>query len=116
MRTMHQVIEVLRGKRFPLEDEKNTQAAIDGVLREKFADVQREVPVTGGIIDFMIDHVIGIEIKLKGQRAAIQRQVRRYAADKRIRGIIIVTAKPVSMETQIAGVPIMEISLGSAWL
>lgn len=119
--TMHYVLQVLANKRFPLEDEKATQAAIETVLRAavlggaRLPDVAREVAVTGGIIDFIVSDC-GIEVKIKGTAASIQRQLRGYAEDPRIAGIILVTSRIVALPDAINGKPIAVLNMGRAWL
>ena len=100
---MRKVQAALAGRRFPLEDEKQTQAAIAAAFAEAGLTAEREVPVTGGVIDFVVTvsepscgtHAsgmaaplrsmrfrhIGIEVKIKGGAAAIGRQIKGYAAE-----------------------------------
>ncbi len=113
---MQRVLDRLSVKRLPLEDEKETQRAIAAALAEAptFA-FEREVHVTGGIIDFMVA-TIGIEVKLKGGAGAIGRQLRRYAGDPGIAGLIFVTAKPIILGSTIGGKPLAVLNLGRGWL
>lgn len=123
---MHQVLAALAGKRFPLEDEKQTQAAIDTVLRERFHGdfVLREFPLierkskaSRGIIDFLVfPGGTGIEVKLKGGRRDIARQVSGYAVDPMLAGIVLATAKPIALPATIGGKPVAVFDLGRAWL
>jgi hypothetical protein len=121
--TMRSVIGCLNHKRFPLEDEKRTQSAIFEALKKElgpigdrliWARVQREVRIAGGIIDFMVDD-IGIEVKLKGQAAAIVRQLRGYAREPALNGIVLVTSRPMTME-MIGGKPVAIVDMARAWL
>lgn len=128
---MARVWEALRGCRLPLEDEKQTQAAIAEVLAQKLGPVggwahqsardpvvmwSREVPVAGGIIDFVALRDIGIEVKLKGAPLNIVRQLHAYAAEPAISGLVLVTAKPVALPATIRGKPVAVVDLGRAWL
>lgn len=110
------VTDLLSGRRFPLEDEKATQRAIADVLDANLDEWARECSVDGGIIDFRALGDIGVEVKLKGQPAAILRQLERYAADPTLAALVLVTAKPVALPLLIGGKPVRIIDLGKAWL
>lgn len=121
---MRAVVDRLSRKRLPLEDEKETQRAIALALTECPIVwwYDREVPVTGGIIDFLVtdrpgiaEHV-GIEVKLKGGAGAIGRQLRAYAKEPAIKGLIFVTAKPIVLADHINGKPLVTFNLGRGWL
>jgi hypothetical protein len=110
------VVAVLAGKRFPLENEIRTQAAISDVLRAKFGGlVDREAPAPGGRIDFRVAD-IGVEIKLKGQPASIYRQLDRYLESRDLAGIVLVTAKLMYLPPMIRNKPCRVLNLGAAWL
>lgn len=121
---MREVLAALRGKRFPLEDEKATQAAIAGVLASEFpGNYEREVHVAGGIIDFVViastragSSMTGVEVKIKGQPAAIIRQLKGYAEEPMLAGLILVTSKPVALPDMISGKPLGLLDLARAWL
>lgn len=114
--TMRHVLARLSPKRLPLEDEKDTQRAIGIALGEEPAFIfEREVHVQGGIIDFLVGDV-GIEVKLKGGAGAIGRQLRAYAKEPAIKGLIFVTAKPIVLADHINGKPLVTFNLGKGWL
>lgn len=117
---MRDVLGALAGHRFSLEDEKRTQNEIWSVLCSdpRTWNCSREVRIAGGIIDFVVDagNCIGIEVKLKGQPAAIVRQVKGYAAEPRLDGLVLVTAKPVALGPKIFGTPVVAFDLARAWL
>lgn len=120
----------LDGKRFPLEDEKQTQAAIYDALSAANLRVDREVSVAGGVIDFVVTvsdpfpppcrgfriRRIGIEAKIRGTRRGIVRQMIRYAADPGLCALVLVTSKPVTLGPMFATKPALVIDLGKAWL
>lgn len=116
------VLGALTGCRFPLEDEKQTQAAIEIALRHEFRGrVRREVRIMGGIIDFLIagdEYVgaIGIEVKIKGKPREILRQVRGYAWEPTLSGLVLATAKTVPAGAELCGKPFAVLDLGRAWL
>lgn len=113
---MRAVMGALRGRRFPLEAEKQTQAAIADALDQRIDGWAREVRVVGGVIDFVALGDIGIEVKLKGQEREIERQLEAYAADPALAGLILVTAKPVALPARIAGKPVAVLDIARAWL
>lgn len=110
------VIEALRGVRFLLEDEKQLQADMALTFARASIACEREVQVTGGIIDFMAAGGVGIEVKIGGQRGAILRQVKAYMRDDRISELVIVTARPLALAPVIGGKPAFVLDLGRAWL
>ncbi len=116
------VLATLVGRRFPLEDEKQTQAAIHAaLLADLDGFVFREHRIEGGIIDFVVvchpgPGFVGIEVKLKGQPASIVRQITGYATDPQICGLVLVTAKAMPMPPMICGKPVHVFDLGRAWL
>ena len=115
MITLDAVAAALAGKRFPLENENATQAAIFDVLRAQFgAAVEREAPAPGGRVDFRVDH-IGVEVKIKGQRAAIERQVARYLTGP-FDGLLLVTSRAIGLPGIISGKPGRVFNMGAAWL
>lgn len=120
------IIAALSGKRIPQENEKRAQEEIARVLREAhFATPEhgllaipmpeREVRIAGGIIDHLVG-TIGIEVKLKGSPGDISRQLRRYAEEPRLAGLVLVTSRPMSLPATINGKPVAVFDLGRAWL
>jgi hypothetical protein len=117
------VLGALAGRRLPLEDEKATQAAIQMVLCGEFhvSRVKREVPIMGGRIDFLVDPAgdgeqIGIEVKIKGQPREILRQIRGYAWEPSLAGLVLATARTMWLPADICGKPLAVVGLGKAWL
>lgn len=127
---LDRIIAALSSKRFPLEDEKQTQAAMADAFSAAGLNAEREVPVTGGVIDFVVTlgetyppgtrgyryRHVGVEAKIKGTKRDIVRQMIRYAADANLDALVLVTVKPVHMGTTIAGKPVRVIELARAWL
>lgn len=121
------VLSALSGRRFPLEDEKQTQAAIAKVLDDTFDHWSREERIAGGVIDFVVGFYepsspplrsvrlvsIGIEVKLKGSPRDIARQLKGYAAEPALDGLVLVTAKAMALPETIGGKPVAVLDLGS---
>lgn len=120
---MAAVVRALTGIRFPLEHEKQTQQRIWSTLQSAqsngtiagHAVFRREVTIAGGVIDFLIGDC-GVEIKIKGQPAAICRQLKAYAAEPTLSGLVLVTSKPVAVPQCLAGKPVAVFDLARAWL
>lgn len=115
---MRKVLTALQGQRIPLEDEKRAHHEIERVLVESelFLRVDREVRLANGVIDFMVDWNTGIEVKLKGNSGATQRQLRRYLEDEDVGSIVLVTAKAIGLPSLIRGKPVAVVDLAKAWL
>lgn len=121
--TVHQIVDILSRARLSTETEKRLQADMALRFDDAFLDFEREVPVAGGIIDFLIrvsavgePNAIGIEVKISGAANDVFRQIDRYAADPRIASFVLVTAKPLAIPPLIGGKPVVRVQLGRAWL
>lgn len=116
--TLNHVLAALRGKRFPLEDEKQTQNAIERTLQSALGAGywEREVRIAGGIIDFLAFGDVGIEVKLKGRAGEIRGQIARYAIEPRLKSLVLVTAKPVAIAEIINGKRCAVLDIARAWL
>ncbi len=114
--TLRDIVDVLRGRRFPMEDEKCCQAAIERCLQVAGMNARREVKIQGGVIDFLTANGTGIEVKLKGSTDAIKRQLVRYAADKAVTALLLVSAKPVAIASSLRGKPVAVLNINLAWL
>lgn len=120
--TMQAIFAALSGKRFPLEHEAQTQNSIWSVLTFAQSDgrlardlrLEREVWIAGGRIDFIVGDV-GLEIKIKGQAAAIVRQLRGYANEPALCGLVLATSKPVHLG-MIGSKPVAVFDIARAWL
>lgn len=114
---MQKVFGLLFGKRFSLEDEKRTQAEIAAIFAAELdLDWAREVPIAGGVIDFVIDGDTGVEIKLRARELEVRRQMLRYAREPSLNGFVLVTSKPVALGSELMGKPAAVLDLGRAWL
>lgn len=124
---MRRIMTAIAGHRFPLEDEKQTQAEIALALGRAGVLAMREVPIAGGVIDFVAEFGevslvtgrnirIGIEVKIKGGAAAIGRQLKGYAAEDGLDGLLLVTSRAMALPVEIGGKPVAVVDLGRAWL
>lgn len=115
---MRAVIDVLSGKRFPLQDEKALQASIWSVLEANAATWKssREVRIAGGIIDFVVGGDTGVEVKIKGSSVAVGRQLRGYALEPALTGLVLVTSRQMVVPGMMNGKQLAVFDLGRAWL
>ncbi len=110
------VFKYLSSSKFDLTDEKRTQEGIATILSAAGVQHQREHRLSDSdIIDFYLDG-IGIEVKLKGTKKNIYRQLRRYAIHPDIRALILLTNVSMGLPGEIEGKPVYFLKLGNAWL
>jgi hypothetical protein len=114
------ILKLLTTHTFPLSDEKTLQAEMARAFTAAGIDFAREVHLgPGDIIDFMVGTTIGaigIEVKIKGARRAIFRQVERYCGYPAISEIILATNVPMSLPYEINRKPTAIAALGRGWL
>lgn len=117
MSDVKDIIRLLQSRRFSLSDEKKLQAEIEETLIGAGIEHQREYRLdTSSIIDFMINGSIGTELKVKGSKLNIFRQVERYAGFDEIKQLLLVTNVPMGMPAEIKGKPVFIANLAKAWL
>ncbi|MDP1866984.1 MAG: hypothetical protein Q8L13_11675 [Bradyrhizobium sp.] len=112
-----QIIDILTTRRWPLSDEKALQPLIETEFAAAgIAGVRREVHLgPHDIVDFMIGG-LAIEVKVKGQRRSIFRQLERYCSYAEVSEIILATNVPMSLPPEICGKPARVAALGRGWL
>lgn len=111
-----QVIELLSRFKFPLQDEKFLQSAIQLKFDENKIEYKREHRLDSkNIPDFFIDGV-AIEIKIKGNAKSIYRQCERYCSFESVNELILITNRSMGFPKEINGKPCYVIKLGVAWL
>jgi len=102
--------------RLPVGGEKKMQAALSAALDQIGIAHQREVKLgDGDIVDFMIGD-IALELKIKGQPVEILRQCERYASHEGVEGLVLMTAKAMSMPSELLGKPVRTVFASAAWL
>lgn len=114
--TAQEIIRILSGTRFPLSNEKLLQAAIEEEFDAHGVEHLREHRLSDAdIIDFTVGR-IGLEVKIKGTKREIFRQVERYAVHDIIDEIILATNVPMGMPAEINGKAVHVFNLSRAWL
>jgi hypothetical protein len=103
--------------RVSLTDEKTTQAEIARALDALRWGYQREVSLSpGDRPDFLTAEGIAIEVKLRARKMEVWRQLLRYAAHDRVRGILLASNTAMGLPYNAGGKPLGFVSLGRAWL
>lgn len=114
---INKLIHVIHRSKVSLTDEKITQVQVAEILRENEIPYIREHRLSGDdIVDFLIDDNLAVEIKLKGQKRAIFRQLKRYATHDQVKGIILLTGVSMGLPEEIEGKPTFIGSLSRGWL
>lgn len=111
---------IARG-RYPLHQEKATQAAIYEHLLANLPSgvkLEREVRLsTKDVPDFVVARSIAVEVKVRGARKMdVYRQLERYAEHPSIKALILVTGLSMGLPEEIKGKPAWYVSLGRSWL
>lgn len=94
--TVERVDRALRRHRFRFDDERELQAGIELVLRGEGLVVAREASLgDSGTIDFLVGSLgsVGIEVKTRGSRADLARQVHRYLQHESLQALMVVTTR-----------------------
>lgn len=109
------LLERLSKRRFSIHDEKRLQvelmtsmSALHGVKSEFGLNAK-------DIIDFFWEG-IGVEVKVKGGKKQIYRQLERYASHHSVKAIVLVTSLTMGLPKTIQGKPAYLIKLSQAWL
>lgn len=113
------ISEIVQANRIDLSSEKVAQAAIGDLLTGDSITFTREMRLSpGDIPDFFLpDSGLAIEVKLRStSKMNIYRQLRRYAEDDRVKGLLLVTNTAMDLPQEIEGKPAWRVSLGQAWL
>lgn len=115
--TRLRIIEILTTHRWPLSDEKLLQPLIAiEFARAGLSNISREVHLgPRDIVDFLIGGV-AVEVKIKGDRRAIFRQLERYCGYDAVGEIVLATNVPMSLPELIEGKPASIAALGRGWL
>lgn len=114
---INKLIQVIHRSKVSLTDEKITQVQIADLLTEHEIPYVREYRLSDeDIVDFLVDDSLAVEIKIKGQKRAIYRQLQRYAAHERIKGLVLLTGVSMGLPEEINGKPSYIGSLSRGWL
>jgi hypothetical protein len=110
------VAAVIRAGRYNYVDEVGLHVGIEAALRAAGYDPQPEVRLTPhDRIDFLVGRV-GVEVKIKGTRDALHRQLLRYAASPHVDELLAVTTVRAhrGLPGRIGGKPVTLLVVGGA--
>jgi hypothetical protein len=113
-----ELAELVTAHRFTYRDEGQLQNGLAGVFTDQGVVAEREVRLASrDRIDFLVGR-IGVEVKTRGQVAAVARQLQRYASSDRIDALLLVTAvaRHLTLPATIGGKPLVVASLLQAGL
>lgn len=117
------IVALIERSRLPLADEKALQTKLLILLGAAGFAALREVRLSDqDIVDFMVFDAdsllagLAIEVKIKGQRRSIYKQLERYCSHPRVTEIILVTNVPMGLPETINGKPCAIANLGRGWL
>lgn len=114
---IQKIFDCLSLRRLPLNNEKRTQEEIAAAFDECGISYEREFRLSGSdIVDFLCDGSIATEIKIKGAKMAIFRQVERYAKHDAVKELLLVTNVPTGFPKEVNGKPVYILNLARAWL
>jgi hypothetical protein len=93
-RSVAELAATLRGWRFTAVSESELHQGIARALTEGDWTFEHEVTLSPrDRIDFLVEGAIGVEVKVKGGRRAVEDQLARYAEHDRLRAIVLVTTR-----------------------
>lgn len=88
------LVKLLRSHRFHFKNESDLQDGIEQVLKKAGVVYEREKRLGDvGIIDFLVDGRMGIEVKIKGSPSAVARQVLDYLEARAVEEIVVVSTR-----------------------
>jgi hypothetical protein len=90
---LNRIVAALSSFRFRFNTEDELHQGIAQVLEKNQFNAKHEAELTAADrIDFLVDG-IGIEVKVDGSRAAVIRQLHRYAQLHEIKALILITSR-----------------------
>ncbi|PZO72649.1 MAG: hypothetical protein DI629_20670 [Mesorhizobium amorphae] len=108
----------LKAFRIPVTTEAEAQRGVEAALARGGIGFEPQVILgPGERPDALTDDGVAIEIKVKGTRPAIMRQLTRYAAHDRVRALLLVSAVPWPWAAgEIGGKQFRLLRLSEGWL
>jgi hypothetical protein len=105
----------LGGWRYSFNDEKQLQVGISELLTKGDFVYRREAPLgEAGVVDFLLEGGLAIEVKVDGTWTGVVRQLHRYALRPEVRELLLVTScnRHADMPETLAGKPVRVLVLG----
>lgn len=114
---INRIFSCLSVRRISLSSEKKTQEEIATAFDECGIPYEREFRLSDkDIVDFLVDSRIATEIKIKGSKMGIFRQMERYAEHDAVKELILVTNVPTGFPPEVNGKSVYVLNLAKAWL
>lgn len=93
-RSVAELAATLRGWRFACANEVELHLGLKRALTADGWTFEHEVALSPrDRIDFLVEGEIGVEVKVKGRRAAVEDQLARYAEHDRLKALVLVTTR-----------------------
>lgn len=112
---MTRIAEVVRAHRFRFNSEIELQRSIGDLLRSRGFDLTAEARLSAtSRPDFLTGAGIAIEIKIKGSRNALLRQIQRYMQHGEVQGVIVLSPKHLHVDglpAFLSGLPVRGVRL-----
>lgn len=110
------LINILSSEKIPVQNEKETQLAIEKILLEKFVPYSKEYKLDEkNIPDFFIQG-IAIEVKIKGNARKIYKQCERYCQFDEVSELLLITNRSMGFPKEINGISCYVLNISKAWL
>lgn len=117
---LHDIIyikKVLSKYRFSLNDEKALQLELQKALTNEEISFKKEYFLDKhNIVDFYAGDCVGIEVKIKGSKREIYKQILRYSKFDDIKSILLITNKSIGNPPLFEDKKLVVLNLGTAWL
>lgn len=112
------IILLIQNKKLSLQKEKVLQVELEEIFTQNKLYFKREYRLNqNNIIDFYFpNEKIGLEIKIKGDKAKILEQLERYSRFDEIEGIFLLTNRSVISDGMINNKNLYVYSLGNTYL
>ncbi len=118
-------IQLCKGKRFSFDNENIVQAELQALLINSKTPYIREYKMDHPILSFDGHNIpdfffeatgLCVEIKIKGSKKEIYRQLLRYSEFEQVKTIVLLTNKSMALPITINDKPTAIINMGLAWL
>lgn len=111
-----EILKLLSSTRFDTSNEKLVQVAVEKLFTANGIKFSREKTISkGSIIDFLCGDT-GIELKIKGNKNYIYKQLDRYSKFEEIHALILLTSKSMGLPEEINGKQLYVVNMSKAWL
>jgi hypothetical protein len=115
---LHRARDFVKRYRFRFSSERQLQDGIAQLLADVGEHAEREhVLSSGDRVDFLVHPGVALEVKVGGSRAALTRQLHRYAQCPEVQALLVVSSRMqlALLPASLNGKPVAAVSLvGSA--